>query len=70
MHAQETMAPGEVSNKIVMHFLLSLVSNLNFKPSFVSIYIEGNSGSVYYFKTLSGGPNINTNENVTLTAAI
>ena len=35
----------EVGNEIVMHILLSFISNLDFKPLFVPI--EANSGSVY-----------------------
>ena len=35
----------EVGSEIVMHFLLSFISNLDFKALFVPI--EANSGSVY-----------------------
>ena len=36
----------EVGNEIVMHFLLSLISDIDFKPLVVPI--ETNSGSVYW----------------------
>ena len=35
----------DVGNEVVMHFLLSLISSLDFKP--LSVPIEANSGSVY-----------------------
>ena len=36
----------EIRNELVIHLLLSLISNLHFKPLLVPI--EANSGSVYW----------------------
>ena len=36
----------EVDNEIVINFLLSFISSLDFKPLFLPI--EANSGSIYY----------------------
>ena len=39
----------EVDNEIVMHFLLSFISNLDFKPLFVPILKHIREVSVTYF---------------------
>ena len=41
----------EVVNEIVMHFLLSLISNLDFKPLFVPI--EANLGSDWFLEKIN-----------------
>ena len=58
MSTKQWLQVEAVGNEIVMHLLLSFISSLHFKP--LSVPIEANSGSVYFFNRQTHKPYIDS----------